>query len=792
MEESGRPGARVGAFVKAAFPDATIPYHNVADHRDYSQNFKSNSNWQELHKPEGDQRYAQAPIWPADLFGVTSALLERSGVYQRLANDIAPNSKLKFAEFEWAGKLEPDSKEGLDSDIFGVHAHHRLLLRLIGALWRHGALFISGRHKFDGEFADEAYVLSKNKDCAIESLNSLKIRNNKEYNDSIVDSLCNEVTQFFVEKLDICSNKILYNKLDPYKINKLSEIICDKFQDYAQITLTGIEGSDACDRKMEHFKPGHEGAKALSHHFLVLWACHYINWHWNKLLTSGRKISLSLRDEPNSQDHEWWRAAMRLLIIADEAGKGTGFTGASEHEPSHGSDVLELTSPLPVGLRCATIWSEYLLREARRPDGRRTFPTTIARCLDSSLGAVLPKTRTPSNGCTIRSLSHNFSLLPHKGRVRARWIRQPKASEGNSFNLLLVPYPYQIKSRHVEPKRSDDAADWGFFSVNPDWLYEDHKTGNVINEQEAREAFWRFLKSLLDTQTGGIDALILPEGAIDGETFDFVQTKLLEECPYITMFVCGLTSQPPSYKPKIPSIRGGSENLSGNFVATYLRHKDSHVVGEPDKPDWATRLIRAKHHRWKVDVRQLESYALSHRLPPDKVWWEDIDLPPREMLFAEFSTGSVVTTLICEDLARIEPCQVALRAVGPNLVLVLLMDTAQKVQRWPYQYAGILADDPGSSVLTLTSYGLIGRSNLSEDRDSREIAVWREPHTGRAREIKLPKGYDAQLLSIRREFCTEQTLDGRSDNGDSAIVWRFAGLIPLKARSDPPGGRADD
>ena len=79
MEESGRSGERVGAFVKDAFPDATIPYHEDIDHRDYSQNFKDNPNWQHFNKPDGDQCHVQAPVWPADLFGVTSALLERSG-----------------------------------------------------------------------------------------------------------------------------------------------------------------------------------------------------------------------------------------------------------------------------------------------------------------------------------------------------------------------------------------------------------------------------------------------------------------------------------------------------------------------------------------------------------------------------------------------------------------------------------------------------------------------------------------------------------------------------------------
>lgn len=235
-------------------------------------------------------------------------------------------------------------------------------------------------------------------------------------------------------------------------------------------------------------------------------------------------------------------------------------------------------------------------------------------------------------------------------------------------------------------------------------------------------------------------------------------------------------------------LKDGKGKHKGNYVATYMR---SAQVSGGSKSRWALKHIRPKHHRWRLDVNQLKNYALSQRLCPDKFWWEDIDLPPKEMLFAEFSAGSVLTTLICEDLARIDPCQIALRAIGPNLIFVLLMDAAQVVGRWPYQYAGVLADDPGSSVLTLTSFGLLRRSMLSEGHTSRSIAVWREPHSGGHRTIDLPKGYHGQLLSLRKEFCMERTLDGRGDNGDSAVAWRFAGLTPVKSYFAPPGGGAD-
>lgn len=822
-------------FVNWAFPESTIPYHDDGDHRDFSVNLLDDRDWKNPRIPTGDGCHKQAPVWPADLFGLASALLEQSGAYQRLANRIRPHQTKDFDDFVWIGNLDPASPPD-DKDFFGVHGHHRLVLRLIGALWRYGALIISGRHKLDGQAAGAEDILAANKKCASDALKSLKNRTDQDYSHKCIDHLENSIHNLLTDEINICGESPDIDEIvSRYRYCQISKIIIRHIQEYSSKLNAAHKGDTDCTRKEAYFRG--KGLKDIGPHFLTLWARRYIEYHWNILRTSAQPISLSLSAGDGSpEDVAWWRAAMRLLIIADEAGKGMGFTGESDtanddrytiaesgseakptstaatfdgplvnnataaaaSSPSASADQLKY--PLPIGAMCKTIWSEYLWRESERIE-KAFLPTTLTRCLNEAVGAVLPKTRTPGNGCTIRSLSHNLATLPQKGRVRARWVRQSKAEKATSYNILLVPYPFQIKSRHVAPVEPDDASsNWGFFSVKPNWLYEvagSLRGKSVLKtlekeRQNCRKAFWTFLESLIETQDQSVDAVILPEGALDGKTFDFVQKSLPIIFPNIKMFVCGLTSLPPSYAKEMAGSKKDADT-SGNFVATYLRHPDSTVkVGDRLQNGWATRHVRAKHHRWKLDAGQLESYALSHRLQPDRVWWEDIKLPPREMLFAEFSSGSVVTALICEDLARIEPCQVALRAVGPNLVLVLLMDSAQVAKRWPYQYAGVLSDDPGCSVLTLTSFGLIKRSNLSEDRDSREIAVWREPHTGRAREIKLPKGYDAQLLSIRREFCTEQTLDGRNDNGDSAIVWRFAGLTPIRATSPPPGGRADD
>ena len=60
--------------------------------------------------------------------------------------------------------------------------------------------------------------------------------------------------------------------------------------------------------------------------------------------------------------------------------------------------------------------------------------------------------------------------------------------------------------------------------------------------------------------------------------------------------------------------------------------------------------------------------------------------------------------------AEPEPAAELIRAVGPNLLIALLMDGPQLSNRWPARYAAVLAEDPGTSVLTLTSLGMAERS----------------------------------------------------------------------------------
>jgi hypothetical protein len=82
----------------------------------------------------------------------------------------------------------------------------------------------------------------------------------------------------------------------------------------------------------------------------------------------------------------------------------------------------------------------------------------------------------------------------------------------------------------------------------------------------------------------------------------------------------------------------------------------------------------------------------------------------------------------------------------------------------------VLAEDPGSSVLSITSLGMARRSRPrdrargSEDEKATTIALWRDAIEGE-REISLEPGHDACVLSLVCRSTQEYTIDGRGDLG---------------------------
>ena len=121
-----------------------------------------------------------------------------------------------------------------------------------------------------------------------------------------------------------------------------------------------------------------------------------------------------------------------------------------------------------------------------------------------------------------------------------------------------------------------------------------------------------------------------------------------------------------------------------------------------------------------------------------------------------------LATIVCEDLARQDPVSSLLRTVGPSMIFALLMDGPQIRGRWPDRYATVLADDPGSSVLTVTSIGMANLSRPMGGKEtlSRSIGIWKSPSSSTV-EIQLADGAEGVVLCVSSSDSPFVSADGR-------------------------------
>jgi hypothetical protein len=119
-----------------------------------------------------------------------------------------------------------------------------------------------------------------------------------------------------------------------------------------------------------------------------------------------------------------------------------------------------------------------------------------------------------------------------------------------------------------------------------------------------------------------------------------------------------------------------------------------------------------------------------------------------------------MVSLVCEDLAQIDHVADIIRSVGPTVVITPLLDGPQLSSRWAARYASVLADDPGSAVLTLTSFGMVQRSRPHGREPVPVVALWKDSVRG-IREIRLEAGAEGILLTFCGDRSTRRTADGR-------------------------------
>ena len=434
------------------------------------------------------------------------------------------------------------------------------------------------------------------------------------------------------------------------------------------------------------------------------------------------------------EDYPLLAAAVDLCTISDEACGGLGVS-------SSGSPFLAVAESM-----CEV-------------NERRSYCMKIPH----AKLAVLGKQHTPQRGCSIRSLTHNLSLYTAT-EIQAIWPApmEPDEKGYELFNVLLLPWPTDIEEGDFSASGAVGIGTQRYFDYTPKTPRRPAITAARVTRALARAR----------QNVDRVHAIVLPELALTLDEYVAVERVAVREGAFL---VSGVLSPTATRSLAMPQNLCMIQPAGLTTVPAAARMLTSHALDH-------SRRLQPKHHRWCLDRRQILQYGLGGRLPASRDCWERTYIDERRIHFITLTEWLTIGTLICEDLARQEPVTEVVRGVGPNLIFALLMDGPQLKSRWSSRYASVLAEDPGCSVLSLTSLGMSRRSRppstpAASDK-SHTIALWRDAIYGEE-EIALQGGDDACVLSLVCKTSEEFTIDGRSD-GRQAHFPVFAGYASFQ------------
>jgi hypothetical protein len=440
-----------------------------------------------------------------------------------------------------------------------------------------------------------------------------------------------------------------------------------------------------------------------------------------------------LRASPAADGREIARRLLEISGFADEACAGLGMPDPQDTTGFHlASDTLLTLN------RNVSFCSEVSATKAR----------------------VLPKKHTPQQGLTLRSLTHHLALcMPWEVSAQWRTFGRPRLTD--VINLLLLPWPLQVDAKHFSLVEHP---------ANYETTQEVHRTFSYHREPESEEAFRRKLLDAIERsrkQVSELHAVIFPELALSCSEWEVANRVAREQR---LLLVAGIFDD----RDRSTGLPVNACRVQVGTLADPIAEKSE--VSAEELPA----LSQSKHHRWCLDRNQVLQYDLGGQLPTGLRCWENSHVDRREIFFATLGGWMTFSVLICEDLARQDPIADVMRAVGPNLVVALLMDGPQLTARWPARYASVLADDPGTSVLSLTSLGMCVRSRRPDDPKappSRVVGLWKDKLYG-SRELSLGEGKEGCVLSLACERREEYTADGRSDEGYTQVPV-YSGLLDI-------------
>jgi hypothetical protein len=466
-----------------------------------------------------------------------------------------------------------------------------------------------------------------------------------------------------------------------------------------------------------------------------------------KILESLHELKIDALYESNTTD-SWvlCKTLLELHGIADEAMRGIGFTcprtihQIENKEHPIANSLFYLQANILLSLRGSL---------SRIPKFR---------------GIVLPKSRTPQIGLSLRSLSNHMTF--HHSDVDIVWRAFPWINSNEDLlNIMIIPWPYKINATSfnpvIHPETRKNIGSHRFFKYSK------------YSKNEKKRISTAYLIDLIKDakkEMNKVHFVVFPELALTKQELQHIKKSFEKELnPF-----------------DIPMIISGFSD--GSDVEPHVNNRNRVILSMFYAEKWFD-VIQDKHHRWRVDRNQVEQYQLSGVLGTGRAWWENIQIPRRKLSILAANSWLTICPLICEDLARLEPVSDLVRGIGPTLVTALLLDGPQIRERWPARYASVLADDPGSSVLTLTALGMSRRSrkkgSSSIPERTNAVALWKDQINGwQEIEVNEEKEGVPAVISVSAIWKTEITADSRLEEDNSAVLV-YGNLFPLFTTQSP-------
>lgn len=354
-------------------------------------------------------------------------------------------------------------------------------------------------------------------------------------------------------------------------------------------------------------------------------------------------------------------------------------------------------------------------------------------------GFVQFKQAVCQSGISLNSLTSNIAYIRPEVEILHLTRKEEKCSRG-VLNILILPWPEVIDKSYFKPIVEHPSIKmdeyFGFFEYSHSSIIDANKV--IEKVEEVRK------------ETGEVDLIVFPECSMTTSNGRDIYKKIKEHYETINNLS------------NIPTLILGSfsKGDNNNYGENKLEIFYTSTEGKKSIKHIGEHKNQHKHHRWFLDKSQIFNYKLGSVLAPNKKWWEYSKVSNRELISYYCTKHDYqMSPLICEDLARQDPVAPVLRSLGPNLIVALLLDGPQLSGRWPGRYASILTEDPGSSVLSVTSLGMTLRADGGGFTPSRVVALWSEP--GKNIELTVNKNSNAILLSLEKTNEDRWTADGR-------------------------------